>query len=63
MSRDVDQIVTEAQEGTKADKESAKCAAKRAKVARQPAGSTRRKIAERELARCLAAQSTDAANE
>jgi hypothetical protein len=36
-----------------------KCKALEAKVARQPKGSARRKMAERELARCREAQSTD----
>jgi hypothetical protein len=45
----------DANEGAKADK----CAAAAAKVARQPKGSARRRMAQRELDRCREAQSTD----
>jgi hypothetical protein len=38
------------------------CAAKAAKVARQPKGSARRRMAQRELDACRARQSTDNAN-
>jgi hypothetical protein len=57
--RDVDKIVTEAQEGTDADKKAAACRTLEAKVARQPKGSARRKMAQRALDACRARQSTD----
>lgn len=60
------QAIDEAVEGAEKGKPSAKdpCAALADKVARQPAGSARRKAAERELANCRAnaRQSTDGAN-
>jgi hypothetical protein len=45
----------DATEGSTPDK----CAEKAAKVARQPEGSARRRMAQRELDRCREAQSTD----
>lgn len=60
--RDIDKIVDEAQTGTEADKKKAKCAKAAAKVARQPEGSTRRKIAQRALDKCREAQTTDSNN-
>ena len=56
---DVDKVVDEAEKGTDAAKAKANCAAKAAKVARQPAGSARRRIAQKALLACQNAQSTD----
>ncbi len=56
---DVDKTVDEAEGGTAAAKAKAACAKSAAKVARQPKGSARRRIAERALKACRDAQSTD----
>lgn len=61
--RDVDKVVDEAEQGNAASKSKAACAAASAKVARQPEGSARRRIAAKALARCHAAQTTDTNNE
>ena len=63
MAKDIDQIVDDAQTGGPQPKKDP-CAALAAKAARQPAGSARKKMAERALRQCRQsnAQNTDSNN-